>query len=66
MIASNNSCRAITANNPNSPPSGSEPVSPMKTDAGWQLNHRKPSKLPIVAAATTSISPAPATCGDSK
>ncbi len=41
---------AITAK---APPSASDPVSPMKTRAGWQLNQRKPSPLPASAAQNT-------------
>ena len=34
----------------NAPPKASEPVSPMKTLAGWKLNFRKPIHAPTVAA----------------
>ena len=51
---------------PSSPPSGSEPVSPMNTCAGWQLNQRKPTTAPIIPAARTANSPQPAMCGTFK
>src|SRR5262249_46638207 len=52
---------AATATAPSMPPSASEPVSPMKTEAGGALNQRKPSPAPITAPHTTANSPVPAT-----
>src|SRR5437870_4064548 len=48
---------------PRPPPRASEPVSPINTCAGWQLNHRNPRPAPIMAAQKTVNSPAPTTCG---
>ena len=39
------------------PPMASDPVSPMKTLAGWQLNHRNPSPAPTSAMQSTASSP---------
>src|SRR5215471_12302739 len=55
------SCLVATAIAPSMPPSASEPVSPMKTEAGGALNQRKPSPAPITAPHTTASSPVPAT-----
>src|SRR6266404_7780049 len=52
-----------TAIIPRDPPRASEPVSPMKTCAGWQLNQRNPRPAPIIAEQKTVNSPAPATYG---
>src|SRR5262249_24245546 len=60
-IPSTTSCLVATAIAPSMPPSASEPVSPMKTDAGGALNQRKPSPAPITAPHTTASSPVPAT-----
>src|SRR6266852_1495002 len=50
---SNNSCLQQIATTPIRPPIASEPVSPMKTLAGWQLNQRNPKPAPLSAAQTT-------------
>ena len=42
MMASTISCLVATATAPIRPPSASEPVSPMKIEAGGALNQRKP------------------------
>ena len=42
------------------------PLSPIKTSAGWQLNHKKPMSEPISAEATTTLSPTPAIFGKSR
>src|SRR5262252_6724227 len=55
------SCLVATAIAPSMPPSASEPVSPMKTEAGGALNQRKPSPAPITAPHTTASSPVPGT-----
>ncbi len=55
------SCLAATATVPSSPPSASDPVSPMKIEAGGALNHRKPSPVPSTAPHSTASSPEPAT-----
>src|SRR5262245_20533687 len=60
-IPSTISCLVATAMAPSMPPSASEPVSPMKTEAGGALNQRKPSPAPITAPHTTASSPVPAT-----
>ena len=59
--ASTISCLVATAIAPIMPPSASEPVSPMKIEAGGALNHRKPSPAPITAPHSTASSPVPAT-----
>jgi homogentisate 1,2-dioxygenase len=43
---------------PSMPPMESDPVSPMKTRAGWQLNQRKPRAAPTRAAQKMETSPA--------
>ena len=52
-ITSSISCLIITATAPSAPPSGSDPTSPMKTSAGWELNQRKPSEAPTIAPQKT-------------
>ena len=47
-----------TATVPNSPPKASEPVSPMNTLAGLQLNHRKPAQADATPSMTGLIVPA--------
>ena len=42
------------------------PLSPIKTSAGWQLNHKKPINEPIKAEETTTLSPTPMIFGKSK
>ena len=49
---------ATSAIQASSPPSGSEPESPMKTLAGKALNQRKPMHAPHSAPPTTAISDA--------
>src|SRR5947208_14336535 len=61
ITASTISCLTATATAPSSPPSASEPVSPMKICAGGALNQRKPRPAPITAPQTTASSPAPGT-----
>ena len=46
---------------PSMPPSASEPVSPMKIEAGGALNQRKPEPAPITAPHSTASSPVPGT-----
>src|SRR5438045_2357464 len=52
------SCLQQIATTPIVPPRESDPVSPMKTFAGKQLNQRKPRPAPISAEQTTVSSPA--------
>src|ERR1700728_2337606 len=61
ITASTISCLVATATAPSMPPSASEPVSPMKIDAGGALNQRKPKPAPSKAPHTTASSPVPAT-----
>ena len=60
-IASTISCLIATATAPSSPPSASDPVSPMKIDAGGALSQRNPRLAPITAPQSTASSPVPAT-----
>ena len=60
-MASTISCLMATATVPSRPPSASEPVSPMKIDAGGALNQRNPRPAPITAPHSTASSPVPAT-----
>src|SRR6476659_498672 len=60
-MPSTTSCLVATAMAPSMPPRASEPVSPMKIDAGGALNQRKPSPAPITAPHTTANSPVPGT-----
>ena len=43
----------------NEAPKDWDPVSPMKIEAGLELNHKKPSKDPIAAVQKITISPEP-------
>ena len=43
------------------PPRASEPTSPMKTVAGYELNHKNPKLAPTIAAQNIASSPAPGT-----
>jgi len=54
-----NSFFISTAIIPNAPPKASEPVSPINTCAGYELNQRNPKPAPISAAIKTVNSPAP-------
>ena len=45
-MISRSSVWVITARAPIAAPSPSEPVSPMKIDAGNELNHKKPTEAP--------------------
>src|SRR4051794_41784541 len=55
--ASTISCLVATAIAPIIPPSASDPVSPMKIEAGGALNHRNPKPAPITAPHSTPRSP---------
>ena len=57
------SCRTITATTPSAAPKASAPTSPMKTSAGYALNHKNASPAPAIAAQKTASSPAPGICG---
>ena len=46
----------ITASPAIAPPKPSEPVSPMNTDAGNELNHRKPTQAPTRQADSSARS----------
>src|SRR6185312_6662969 len=59
--ASTISCLVATAIAPIMPPSASDPVSPMKIEAGGALNHRNPNPAPITAPHSTASSPVPGT-----
>jgi hypothetical protein len=63
MITSSSSCLVQMAAVPSAPPIASEPVSPMNTLAGWQLNHRKPKAAPASAIRNTESSPMYKLCG---
>ena len=49
-MISRSSVWVITASAPIAPPNPSEPVSPMKIEAGKALNHRKPTEAPTKQA----------------
>ena len=51
----------ITASAAMAPPSANDPVSPMNTDAGYELNHRNPTHAPISVAAKMAMSRCPVT-----
>ena len=54
---SSSSSVRVTMDSPaSSPPSASDPVSPMKIRAGEAFHHRKPIQPPIAAAATIAMS----------
>src|SRR3954451_18393450 len=55
-MISSTSVLVITATPAIAPPSPSEPVSPMKIEAGNELNHRKPTQPPTRHAATSARS----------
>src|SRR3954451_744547 len=55
-ITSSTSVFVITARPAIAPPSPSEPVSPMKIEAGKELNQRKPTQAPTKQAATSARS----------
>ena len=59
MMISSSSVWVITAIAAIAPPSPSDPVSPMKIDAGNELNHRKPTQAPTrqPAASASDVSP---------
>ena len=66
MMPSTISCRVITATVPRPPPKASAPTSPMKTCAGWALNHKNARPAPASAPQKISTSPAPGMCGNSR
>ncbi len=66
MMASTISWRTMTAIVPRAPPRASAPTSPMKTWAGWALNHRKARPAPAMAAQKINSSPEPGICGNSR
>ncbi|MCY1382517.1 hypothetical protein D9M69_705440 [compost metagenome] len=59
MMNSTTSWRTMTAMVPSAPPSASAPTSPMKTCAGYALNHKNASPAPPIAAHSTISSAAP-------
>src|ERR1044072_7214731 len=54
-IASTSSCLVAPATEPSSPPSASEPVSPMKIEAGGGLDQRKDRKSTRLKSSHTDI-----------
>jgi hypothetical protein len=58
-ITSVSGCCTMNAMIPMSPPSASEPVSPIKSSAGCELNQRNASPAPTSEPHTTVSSPAP-------
>ncbi len=56
ISTSSTSVLVITASAATAPPSPSAPVSPMNTDAGNELNHRKPTHAPTSAAHSSARS----------
>ena len=56
MMTSSRRVFVTSASAPNSPPSASAPVSPMKMRAGAAFHHRNPVAAPIIAAATIAAS----------
>ena len=56
ITRSTNSCFVITAVEPKTEPSDSDPVSPINIFAGGALNQRKPRQLPIREKHKTLIS----------
>src|SRR5450756_59126 len=63
MMASTISWRTITATVPRAAPSARAPTSPMKTCAGWVLNHRNAKPAPAIAEQKINSSPEPGMCG---
>src|SRR3954449_10793092 len=55
-MISSTSVLVITAIPATAPPSPSDPVSPMKIDAGNELNHKKPTHAPTRQPATSARS----------
>ena len=47
----------IIARYPKNAPMASEPLSPIKISAGWQLYHKNPIKAPMSALAMIATSP---------
>src|SRR5450830_1512346 len=66
MMASTTSWRTMMATVPSAPPRARAPTSPMKTWAGWVLNHRKARPAPAMAEQKISNSPEPGMCGNSR
>ena len=56
MMISRSSVWVITAKAPIAPPRPSEPVSPMKIEAGNALNHKKPIEAPTKQPARSARS----------
>src|SRR5580765_3355004 len=63
---SNSSCLIKMATVPSAAPSASEPTSPMKISAGYELYQRKPSDAPTSDPQNTVSSPAPEKCVSSR
>src|SRR3954471_24765760 len=65
-ITRTNSCLMRSATVPSAPPSASEPTSPMKMSAGYELYQRNPRLAPTSAPQKTVSSPAAANPTSSK
>ena len=59
IIKSNSSFFNNTAKVPKAAPEDKEPVSPIKTSAGWELYHKYPMQAPAIAELKIASSPAP-------
>ena len=51
---------------PNKPPNAIDPVSPIITFAGYELNHKNPKHAPKTTEQITAISPTPGIKGKIK
>ena len=58
-IAKTNSCFNKIDVTANVAPKDCDPVSPIKTSAGLELNHKNPNRAPIAAVQKITISPEP-------
>ena len=59
IISTYNAFPEKSAIQPTKPPKDNEPVSPIKTDAGYTLNNKYPNKAPVNEKATTDNDCAP-------
>src|SRR5499426_2765228 len=65
-ITSSSSCLMRMATVPSAAPSASEPTSPMKISAGYELYQRNPNDAPTSDPQNTVSSPAPEKCVSSR
>src|SRR5216117_3128115 len=65
-MTSSSSCLMRMATVPSAAPSASDPTSPMKMSAGYELYQRNPSDAPTSAPQNTVNSPAPEKCVSSR